>query len=162
MTRSSLASPMVLLLGACTNAFLEPVQAASTAVDDHLTLHTSYCTQPPDPRNFPVKVLFMVDESGSMCVSDPPGRTDAEHRACASSTCSTIVPAAGIGALAPGCATNNPQPGRVQALHQIISQFEAENLAITGGTGVGPIQVTIVPFATNVQTVWPNTWSGQL
>ena len=31
------------------------------------------CTNPPDPSGFPVKVVLLVDQSGSMCISDPPG-----------------------------------------------------------------------------------------
>jgi len=30
-------------------------------------------TAPANPAGFPVKVVLVIDESGSMCVSDPPG-----------------------------------------------------------------------------------------
>ena len=146
----------VTALVACTNAYVEPVPVQSTAVDDHLSLHTKICTAPPDPKGFPVKVLFMVDQSGSMCVSDPPGA-----QMTPTGICEQYCPVAGVAtALNPGCATTNPQPGRVQALHQIIDQFKTQNLAITGGNGPGPISVSIVPFETNVQKVWPDPSLG--
>ena len=149
---------LALSIAGCTNAFVEPLPKADQAVDDHLTLHTSICTEPPDPRNFPVKVLFIVDESGSMCVSDPPGSQTPNTGLC-EQYCS-IVAANGNLAQVPGCASNNPKPARVQALHQIIATFQAQNKAITGDPNQGPIQVSIVPFETNKLTTWPGTGSA--
>ena len=145
-------------LGACTNAYVEPLPTTDNAVDDHITLHTQVCTEAPDPADFPVKVLFIVDESGSMCVSDPPGSQGMQNSIC-EVYCSQIVPASGTQALAPGCATDNPKPERVQALEQVLAQFAQENDASEAQTGQpGPIQVSIVPFETNVFTnVWPKT-----
>ncbi len=140
----------------CTNAYVQPLAGKDTAVDDHLQIHTTICTSKPDPSDFPVKVLFIVDQSGSMCVSDPPGSQSLPVGSLCEQYCQ--LPAIlNNPSVAPGCASNNPQPARVVALHQIINNFKAQNLAITGGMSPGPIQVGIVPFETNVQNTWPGT-----
>ncbi len=138
----------------CTNAYVQPIAGKDTAVDDHLEIHTTICTAPPAPRDFPVKVLFIVDQSGSMCVSDPPGSQSPPVGSLCEQYCQ--IPAVlNNPAVAPGCATNNAQPARVVALHQIIDNFRAQNQAITGNPDQGPISVGIVPFETNVQNTWP-------
>ncbi len=146
---------LLALLGAttCTNAYVQPLAGKDTAVDDHLQIHTTFCTDKPDPRDFPVKVLFLVDQSGSMCVSDPPGSQSPPVGSLCEQYCQ--IPAVlNNPSVAPGCATNNAQPARVVALHQIINSFEAQNAAVSPGAP-GPIQVGIVPFETNLQNTWP-------
>jgi len=140
----------------CTNAYVQPITGGYTTVDDHLQIHTTICTAPPDPRDFPVKVLFIVDQSGSMCVSDPPGSQSPPVGSLCEQYCQ--IPAIlNNPSVAPGCATNNAQPARVVALHQIINAFKAQNQAITGNPNQGPIEVGIQPFETNLQNPWPGT-----
>ena len=67
---------VLLLLAGCTDALLQPVAVEETALDDRLSIRGKVCTGTPSPANFPVKVVFLVDKSGSMCVSDGPGSQD--------------------------------------------------------------------------------------
>ncbi len=122
---------------ACTDAFIEPKASEPTNLDNKLTLQGRVCTAPPDPTGFPVKVVFIVDESGSMCVSDPPGSQEGSGF-CEQAAVVAIVP--------PGVT----QPARVRALNQLIGQFQNQP----------NVQIAIVPFETNVKNVWPPTTSG--
>jgi hypothetical protein len=71
-TATLLLLPSLTGLEACSNASLEPVQAEGPAVfDDKLQLRGSICTNPPGDEFFPVKILFAIDTSDSMRVTDP-------------------------------------------------------------------------------------------
>ncbi len=61
-----------LALTACTEAHLEPIPLAPTYRDDKLSLEGELCTQVPASLVFPLRVLFVVDASESMAVTDPP------------------------------------------------------------------------------------------
>lgn len=57
---------------ACTNAELEPIPLPpEAAADNKLAVSGSFCTTDPDELDFPVKILFMIDTSQSMGVTDP-------------------------------------------------------------------------------------------
>lgn len=116
------------LLG-CTDALLEKQALKDSNVDDRLTLTGRVCTAKPDPTGFPVKVVLIVDQSGSMCVSDPPGSQES------SGFCEMYA------TVPPGVT----QPGRVRALNRLLDQFE----------GQPNVQVAVVPFETNVKAPWP-------
>jgi hypothetical protein len=134
---------VAVVLSSCTNAALEKPAAADTNLDNHLTLTGTICTQPPDPSGFPVKVLFLVDQSGSMCISDPPGSQGAPGL-CEELVTMGIVPA------------NLTTPARVRAMEQLLAQFQDE-ITNQGAN----ISVAIVPFATNVQNPYPAVGSTQ-
>lgn len=72
-TTSSLALTASLVAsGACTNAKLEPVPPPEAErADNKLAVNGSFCTTDPDELDFPVKILFMIDTSQSMGVTDP-------------------------------------------------------------------------------------------
>ena len=56
----------------CTDAGLQPYLASKTAVlDNKLEIKANVCTEPPADTAFPVKILFVVDMSDSMHVTDP-------------------------------------------------------------------------------------------
>jgi len=55
----------------CTDAQLQGVVKTTIPADNKLSLSGEFCTQPPDPSQFPVRILFVVDISGSMAISDP-------------------------------------------------------------------------------------------
>jgi uncharacterized protein YegL len=55
----------------CTNADLQEAPAQPRSADDKISLSGQFCTGVPDPAEFPVRILFVVDISGSMAVSDP-------------------------------------------------------------------------------------------
>ncbi len=60
-----------MLLAACTDVGLEPARGdAGTAYDDELRITGDVCLTPDTDAVFPVKVLFLVDTSDSMSVTD--------------------------------------------------------------------------------------------
>jgi len=56
---------------ACGNTPLERVPPVVRSVDNELQIQGEVCTSPPADAVFPVKILFLVDVSGSMIVTDP-------------------------------------------------------------------------------------------
>ena len=58
-------------LVACSEASLYPVKPPPEVRDDRLTVHGQFCTEVPQPTEFPVRILFIVDISLSMNVTDP-------------------------------------------------------------------------------------------
>ncbi len=66
-------------VGACTNAGLEPIPPPEEGrADNKLSVSGRFCTTDPDDLDFPVKLLFVIDESSSMDATDPDAtRTDA-------------------------------------------------------------------------------------
>ena len=137
LTTSSLVLGVVLL--SCSNAALEKQATQVNALDDHLSIKGRVCTDPPDPNGFPVKVVFLVDQSGSMCISDPPGSQGSPG------LCEQLPGIPGV--IPPGITT----PARVRALQQLTQQFAAQPNVL----------VSIVPFDTNVKNVWPPVATGQ-
>jgi hypothetical protein len=136
--RFSLWVGLALASAACSDNFLEPKQEMPSNIDDRLALKGTVCTSMPDPNGFPVKVVLIVDQSGSMCISDPPGSQGAPG------FCET--------ALAPIAATLPPEPARVRAMKNLFAQFANEP----------NVSIAIVPFETNVKGVWPMvTGAGQ-
>jgi hypothetical protein len=122
-------------LASCTDTLVEPPIEEQTNLDDRLTLTGRVCTAPANPNGFPVKVVLVIDQSGSMCVSDPPGSQEG------SGFCqqvAVVVP--------PGVT----EPARVRALRRLVDQFEDQP----------NVQLSIVPFETNVKNVWPPAATG--
>ncbi len=122
-------------LVACTDTLVEPVTQDPTQLDDRLTLTGRVCTAPANPSGFPVKVVFVIDESGSMCVSDPPG---SQENTGFCEQVAVVVP--------PGVT----EPARVRALRRLVNQFSQQP----------NVQMSIVPFETNVKNVWPPAATG--
>lgn len=118
----------LLALG-CTDGLLEKRQVQDINVDNRLAIAGRVCTSPPDPRGFPVKVVMIVDQSGSMCISDPPGSQGSPG------FCEMY------GSVPPGIT----QPARVRAVNRLVDQF----------TQQPNVQVALIPFETNVKGVWP-------
>lgn len=124
-----------LLMCACSDSFLQPKESEPTNIDNRLTLKGEVCTSPPTPGGFPVKVVLVVDQSGSMCVSDPPGSQQMGSfcaDALANITMNSGVPIP-------------PEPARVRALKKLFAQFATQP----------NVQVSILPFETNVVGTWP-------
>ena len=62
---------LALLVVSCTESGLQPVQPPGPAVlDDRLQIDARVCTSPAVDDFFPVKILFLVDTSDSMSVTD--------------------------------------------------------------------------------------------
>jgi hypothetical protein len=112
----------------CTNALLEPMPFAETSLDDRLQVRGSVCTSPPNSTDFPVKVEFLIDKSGSMCVTDPPGSQQTGN------FCEQRNPA-GV-----------PVPGRVLALQDLILRRFA---------GQPNVYVAVDPFESKVSNSFP-------
>lgn len=125
------------LLPGCTDALVQPIARQEERLDDRLTLRGRVCTTRPNPNGFPVKVVFVIDQSGSMCVSDPPGAQQA------SGFCQQ---AAVVGVIPPGVT----EPARVRALRRLLNNLREQP----------NVQVSVVPFETNVRNVWPAAASG--
>jgi thrombospondin type 3 repeat protein len=129
-----LVAGLVAILAGCTDTLVEPLAQAQTNLDDRLTLKGRVCTNTPDPSGFPVKVVIVIDQSGSMCVSDPPGSQEGSGF-CERAEVKAIVP--------PGVT----RPARVRALEKLVKQFRAQP----------NVQVSIVPFETNIRNPWPGS-----
>lgn len=73
--RSLIRAVAILPLAlSCTNQKLVPVvEPEPAAVDDLLEIETRFCTRPAADIKFPVKLLLVVDTSGSMQFTDQPG-----------------------------------------------------------------------------------------
>jgi len=67
----SLTVLMALALVACSEASLYPLNPKAKPHDDRLTVRGQFCTETPSPTEFPVRILFVVDISQSMNVTDP-------------------------------------------------------------------------------------------
>ena len=113
----------------CSDALVEKRQVADINVDDKLGIAGRVCTAPPDPSGFPVKVVLIVDQSGSMCISDPPGSQGSPG------FCEMY------GTVPPGVT----QPARVRAVNLLLTQFAQQP----------NVEVALIPFETNVKGVWP-------
>jgi hypothetical protein len=55
----------------CQSTPLEKIPPPVISVDNELALQGTVCASPPQNAVFPVKILFVVDVSGSMVVTDP-------------------------------------------------------------------------------------------
>jgi hypothetical protein len=62
---------LVLGLVACSEASLYPVEPKAQVRDDRMTVQGQFCSEVPSPTEFPVRILFVVDISQSMNVTDP-------------------------------------------------------------------------------------------
>ena len=71
-----LCTGLAALVGAaCTPERLSAIDDVEVnTFDDLLRLRGEVCTEPPEPTDFPVKILFLIDGSGSMQFVDNPGR----------------------------------------------------------------------------------------
>jgi hypothetical protein len=127
LLRASLVPALLSI--ACSDPLLQKRTADDINVDNRLAVSGRVCTSPPDPSGFPVKVVLIVDQSGSMCISDPPGSQES------SGFCQMYA------TIPPGIT----QPARVRALNRLLDQFENQP----------NVQVALVPFETNVKGVWP-------
>lgn len=129
-----LVAGLLALVPACTDTLVEPLAREQTNLDDRLTLQGRVCTSTPDADGFPVKVVLVIDQSGSMCVSDPPGSQEAQGF-CERAEVRAIVP--------PGVT----EPARVRALRRLVSQFRGQR----------NVEVSVVPFETNIRDPWPGS-----
>jgi len=62
---------LLLWLAACSETELDSVEPKAKVRDDRITVHGQFCSEVPSPTEFPVRILFIVDISQSMNVTDP-------------------------------------------------------------------------------------------
>ncbi len=134
------ATSVVLALGllslSCSDAVVQALGSDISNANDRLTLKGNVCTPPADASGFPVKVVFIIDQSGSMCVSDPPGSQNGQG------FCELAL----IKSLGAGIT----QPGRVRALLSLMNQFSSQP----------NVSVSLLPFETNLQGTYPPVGAG--
>lgn len=63
---------LALTVAGCTNTSLEQLPEPPAVRDDKARVEGTLCTSAPGSRVFPLRVLFVVDASESMRVTDPP------------------------------------------------------------------------------------------
>ena len=143
MNRSLVALALFALVG-CTDTKVEPLANQNDGLDDRVALRGTVCTHPPDPDGFPVKVVFVIDKSGSMCITDPPGSQSDVQSICQTFAAS-IDPASHPDNF---CEPDgNAHPGRVCALYQILNQFR----------GQPNVEAALIPFETKISGAYPDT-----
>ncbi|HJL39822.1 MAG TPA: VWA domain-containing protein [Myxococcales bacterium LLY-WYZ-16_1] len=72
MRRSFIMGLWALGSVACTESLLEPITDVDIRfVDNLLRVEGRLCTDPPEESDFPTKILFLIDGSGSMQFVDP-------------------------------------------------------------------------------------------
>ena len=68
----ALLAAVLFFSGSCTDVQLERIPAEQSQRDDKLTVSGDFCTRRPETLIFPLRVLFVVDASVSMEITDPP------------------------------------------------------------------------------------------
>ncbi|MFH0902692.1 MAG: VWA domain-containing protein [Pseudomonadota bacterium] len=64
---------LAVSLVACTSTELRLVEEEPPVPrDDKLSVSGVFCTEEPEPRDFPLRVMFVIDTSQSMNITDPP------------------------------------------------------------------------------------------
>lgn len=96
--RKDLASLLIALsASACTEVALESIpDPPPPPIDNHFRLSGAFCTQDPSAVEFPVKILFIVDISDSMSVTDPPNPADNNYTARGRAVIDVINALAGV------------------------------------------------------------------
>ncbi len=115
----------------CTEALLQPEAVKESTLDDRLAIRGKVCTAAPDPTGFPVKIVFLIDKSGSMCVSDGPGSQNS------GGFCETV----GAAYSAKGIT----EPGRVRAMRTLLDRFSKQS----------NVSVALVPFESKISSDKP-------
>jgi hypothetical protein len=106
-------------------------RGADAGSNGTMTVPGQVCTPATGASPYPVKILFLVDGSGSMCVSDGPGSQ------ASSGFCETF----GAQLRAQGITT----PGRVRSLRSLIDQLKSRP----------EVSVALVPFDLTVVNAHP-------
>ncbi|MBW2732233.1 MAG: VWA domain-containing protein [Deltaproteobacteria bacterium] len=115
---------IVVLAAGCSNSELQPIDdQENLIVDDKLQISGEVCTSPPEEQVFPVKVMFIVDTSGSMQFTDPSDKAGDAVAAC-TSLCTDYTPVGMTVADCAGFCANADNPGRRAAVERVIQRFK--------------------------------------
>ncbi|MCA9671139.1 MAG: VWA domain-containing protein [Myxococcales bacterium] len=133
-----LAAFALLLLAACSDAGLQPTEVDDgEVVDDKLEIRGEVCAKDDKETKFPVKIMFIVDASGSMQFTDPsdanttssltgggnPGAGSLPQisaTAACMQSCNSVTPTPNCSAI---CSNAN-SPGRQAAVQKVIDRFK--------------------------------------
>lgn len=86
-----------LASGACTPASLKSIpDPPPKPIDNLMSVKGRFCTQDPTSVVFPVKILFVVDVSDSMQVTDPPNPADNNYTARTRAVIDVVTALAGV------------------------------------------------------------------
>jgi uncharacterized protein YegL len=131
--RGRLLALAAALTVACTTTQLESAPVSVQPLNDKFSVTGQFCTGLPDPAQFPVRVLFMADISGSMAISDPP-QMDCGHPVCLSRRAQAVVD------------TMNKYPPGDGVAYGLISFASSASILTTGSNGISG-------FTTNVDQI---------
>jgi len=131
MKRPLYVAAVALFTLSCSEAGIQPIdESKDKLVDDLLTIQGEVCTASPDDVTFPVKIMIIVDASGSMQFTDPSAKTTttsypnvtqtSAQASCLASCSSTSTPAATCQKI---CA-NPANPGRQGAVQILVDRFK--------------------------------------
>ena len=125
------AAAWLFCAAACTDVQIGvPPPPPLAALDNALTVQGTYCTQRASDAIFPVKIVFLVDLSNSMCYSDPASGV------CSAARCDS-GPQAGTDQLHP--------PRRMQAVQEVISRY-ANNPAVSYSIITFSASINVYPY----------------
>lgn len=127
-TRNALLALTLFTAAGCSPRMTNIGEIVDAGPPSTLTATGRVCTSAPDPTAFPVKVVFLVDQSSPSCISDPPGSEGSPG------LCEQMGAPPGV-----------TQPARVRALLGALNRLQ----------NVPNVSVALVPFGTNVQGTWP-------
>jgi uncharacterized protein YegL len=113
---------IALLAVSCTEAGIQPKDDnTNILVDNLLEVSGEVCASEPGERRFPVKIMFVVDTSGSMQFTDPSDKNQGATQTACVDLCTTSA-----GLSAAECATRcagAENPGRRGAVEAVITRF---------------------------------------
>jgi hypothetical protein len=131
MSRFSPGAALVLCalgVGACSEAGIEPIDDSTNhLVDDKLEIKGQVCTSDPSEAVFPVKILLIVDCSGSMQFTDPASANTTSFPGAPSAQQQCLASCSGAGQSAAYCTSlcNSPAPiGRQAAVRKLVDRFK--------------------------------------
>jgi len=105
----------LVLLVACSEAGIQPIDdSTKNVVDDLLTVQGTVCTSDPEEVVFPVKIMVIVDASGSMQFTDPSDATTTSSMG--SGDLTQVQGAAYVAACVATCNSAKPPPADCNAL----------------------------------------------
>src|SRR5262245_47075553 len=104
MTSRLLTAVSAVVFAACNPVDSGDPTGVNGGADELQARRPQLCTPESDRPNWPVRVLFIVENSGKMCVADPPGRQGS------GSFCDAVTP--------PGAPA---LPGRLKAVADFIT-----------------------------------------
>jgi hypothetical protein len=133
-----------LLAAGCDSPRVEPLASKVQGLDDRITVRGTFCTRAAQPTDFPVKVVFVIDKSGSMCITDPPG-AQANPQSLCQNFAASITPGSHPDNF---CEPDgNAHPGRTCAMYQLLEQFADKP----------NVEVALVPFETKISGSYPSS-----